>query len=61
MTHEETTLEQIRNVVAKLPLEQRELTETVAAQIRCLLDCNPGPAHIALALVGAELAAESPE
>jgi len=61
MTDEQATLEQIRSVVAKLPIEQREQTESVAAQIRCLLDCNPGPAHIALALVGAELAAESPE
>ncbi|EPS1205498.1 TPA: hypothetical protein ACKP07_004974 [Serratia marcescens] len=58
MTEEQATLLLVKGTIADLPAETQESVKKCVASIRELLAAYPnGEAHIALALLGAELAA----
>jgi hypothetical protein len=57
MTEEQQTLEAINEEIAKLPLESREIVATYAENLRQAASKDPR-VLIAIALVGAEVAAQ---
>jgi hypothetical protein len=58
MTREQETLEAVRMELAKFPRQHVEDIGRIADAIRELVRRYPGHAQMALALVGAEIAAE---
>ena len=57
MTNEEQTLDEVRAEIAKLSADDRIRVEVIAMSLRNILKASPW-APMALALVGAELAAQ---
>lgn len=57
MTNEEQTLAEVRAEIAKLSADNRVAVEVIAMTLRGILKADPR-APMALALVGAELAAQ---
>lgn len=58
MTSEQIVLAEIRKNIAAMPDEQRIRTEAIATTLRNIVKCGGEEAHFALALIGAELAAD---
>jgi hypothetical protein len=59
MTSEQETLLVIKGSIASLPKERQEVIETIAENMRRVVrNTVNGEGHMALALVGAELAAQ---
>jgi hypothetical protein len=58
MTAEQYALMLIRGAIASAPDEEQNKIRTAAEQLRSLIAANGEPGKVALALVGAELAAE---
>jgi hypothetical protein len=58
MTMEEIVLAEIRKNIAAMPDEQRIQTEAIATTLRNVVTHGGPPAAYALALIGAEMAAE---
>lgn len=57
MTEEQSTLAHVRAVIDELPPGQRQAVYRMAQRLRDLCDVDPQHNYLALALVGAELAA----
>ena len=58
MTNEQQTLLLIKGTIASLPADQQQKVAECADQLRKLMADNPPHGLMAVALVGAELAAE---
>lgn len=58
VTAEEQTLQVIRNAISEMPKDEQARIETFATTLRYMVKAGGACGSIALALVGAEMAAE---
>lgn len=58
MTSEQIVLKEIQTAIASMPLPAQQVIEVYASLFRRVTSCEPELSRLAMALVGAELAAE---